>query len=131
VRARTTALAEAISHSARSFLGHGRKVATQTLAIGVIGWAFLAWIALDMGHPVAQLMMPGSWDWSAANMLMIGCMWAVMMAATMLPSVLPMILTFDVLCRRAAVCAARCVPICGWRHVLRRRAAVAGTLGPW
>jgi predicted metal-binding membrane protein len=101
VRARTTALAEAISHSARSLLGRGPKVAIQTLAIGVIGWALLAWIAVDMGHPVAQLTMPGSSDWSAANMLAIGCMWAVMMAAMMLPAALPMILTFDVLCARS------------------------------
>ena len=97
MKARTTALADAISHN---LVSRRRKVAIQTLVVGVIGWALLAWIAVDMSHPVAQLTMPVSSDWSAANVLAIGCMWAVMMAAMMLPSALPMILTFDGLCAR-------------------------------
>jgi predicted metal-binding membrane protein len=64
------------------------------LTISLIGWVFLVWIAIDMGHPVAQLMMPGSPEWSAASVLAIWLMWALMMAAMMLPSALPMILTF-------------------------------------
>jgi predicted metal-binding membrane protein len=70
------------------------------LLVSVIGWAFLAWIAFDMDHPVAQLMMPGSPDWSAASVFAIWLMWALMMAAMMLPSALPMILTFVHLARR-------------------------------
>ena len=70
------------------------------LLFSVAGWLFLAWIAVDMGHPVAQLMMPGSPDWSAASVLAIWLMWALMMAAMMLPSALPMILTFAHLGRR-------------------------------
>lgn len=64
------------------------------LMLSVAGWAFLAWIAFDMGSPVAQLMMPGAPDWTAGNLLAIYIMWAVMMAAMMLPSALPMILVF-------------------------------------
>jgi predicted metal-binding membrane protein len=64
------------------------------LALSVIGWAFLAWIALDMSQPFAQLTMPGSSNWSAASVVAIWLMWALMMAAMMLPSALPMILTF-------------------------------------
>jgi predicted metal-binding membrane protein len=64
------------------------------LATSVIGWLFLAWIAVDMSHPLAQLTMPGSSNWSAASVLAIWLMWALMMAAMMLPSALPMILTF-------------------------------------
>ena len=64
------------------------------LAVSVVGWVFLAWIAVDMGHPVAQLMMPDSSSWSAASVLAIWLMWALMMAAMMLPSALPMVLTF-------------------------------------
>ena len=45
--------------------------------------------------------MPGSPDWSLANGLAILAMWAVMMAAMMLPSALPMILTFVDLAQRA------------------------------
>ena len=64
------------------------------LAVTVIAWAFLAWIAVDMGHPFAQLTMPASSSWTASNVLAIWSMWAVMMAAMMLPSALPMVLTF-------------------------------------
>ena len=45
--------------------------------------------------------MSGSSSWSAANVLAIWLMWALMMAAMMLPSALPMILTFVQLALRA------------------------------
>ena len=64
------------------------------LVLSLIGWIFLAWLAIDMGHPFAQLTMPNSASWSAASLLAIWFMWAVMMGAMMLPSALPMILTF-------------------------------------
>jgi predicted metal-binding membrane protein len=70
----------------------GRTVAV--LAASVLGWAFLVWLSLDMDHPLAELMMPGSPGWSVASALAIWSMWALMMAAMMLPSALPMILTF-------------------------------------
>ncbi|MEO6322649.1 MAG: DUF2182 domain-containing protein, partial [Polaromonas sp.] len=77
------------------------KLATGILAISVIGWIFLAWIAVDMSQPFAQLTMPDSSSWSAASVLAIWTMWALMMAAMMLPSALPMILTFVNLCVRS------------------------------
>jgi predicted metal-binding membrane protein len=64
------------------------------LAISAAGWVFLAWLALDMASPLAQLVMPLSPDWSASILLAVWSMWSVMMAAMMLPSALPMILTF-------------------------------------
>jgi predicted metal-binding membrane protein len=64
------------------------------LCAGVVGWAFLAWLALDMSTPFAQLTMPASPNWSVAETGAIVFMWAVMMAAMMLPSALPMIVTF-------------------------------------
>ncbi len=70
------------------------------LGLSVVGWGLLAWIAFDMGHPVAQLTMPTSSAWQWDNLLAIWCMWAVMMAAMMLPSALPMVLAFVSLCRR-------------------------------
>ena len=70
------------------------------LALSLVGWALLAWMALDMSHPVAQLMMPESSTWSMANLWAIVFMWAVMMAAMMLPSALPTVLTFARLCER-------------------------------
>lgn len=64
-------------------------------------WAFLAWLVFDMDSELAQLTMPGSSDWSGASIAAIGFMWAVMMAAMMLPSALPAILTFTRLSVRA------------------------------
>jgi len=64
------------------------------LAISLASWAFLVWLTVDMSHPFAQLTMPESSRWEIANLLSIFVMWAVMMAAMMLPSAFPMILTF-------------------------------------
>jgi len=64
------------------------------LGLALLSWVFLAWIAFDMGNPFAQLTMPKSARWSGANAVAVWMMWAVMMGAMMLPSALPMILTF-------------------------------------
>lgn len=85
-----------------TLLARQPRQAVGILAISLIGWLFLAWIAVDMGHPLAQLTMPISSSWSAASVLAIWFMWAVMMAAMMLPSALPMILTFVHLSLRSA-----------------------------
>jgi predicted metal-binding membrane protein len=70
------------------------KAAMAVLALAVAGWVFLLWLVFDMGHPLAQLMMPGTAQWGLASTLAVFAMWALMMAAMMLPSALPMILTF-------------------------------------
>jgi predicted metal-binding membrane protein len=70
------------------------------LALSLAGWALLAWLVLDMSHPLAQLTMPASADWTVANVVAAWAMWAVMMAAMMLPSALPMIVTFVQLSER-------------------------------
>jgi len=67
------------------------------LAIILSGWVALVWLAFDMSHPLAQLMMPLSSHWKAANLAAIVAMWAVMMAAMMLPSALPMFRIFATL----------------------------------
>lgn len=77
-------------------------LATAILVLSVLGWLFLAWIAVDMSQPFAQLTMPHSSHWSLASVLAIWTMWAVMMAAMMLPSALPMVLTFVDLSGRSA-----------------------------
>ena len=81
-------------------MAHRRTLIIWLLASSIIGWAFLAWVALDMEHPFAQLMMPTSPAWTLANLWAILSMWAVMMAAMMLPSALPAVLTFARLCER-------------------------------
>jgi predicted metal-binding membrane protein len=77
-----------------SLVAGGPQQAAAVLAVSVAAWGFLTWIAVDMGHPLVQLTMPGSPSWSVASVLAIFVMWAVMMAAMMLPSALPMILAF-------------------------------------
>ena len=71
------------------------------LALSVGGWAALTWMAMDMGHPLVQLAMPMSSNWTTTNLLAIWSMWAIMMAAMMLPSAMPMVLTFTRLCSRS------------------------------
>jgi predicted metal-binding membrane protein len=62
------------------------------------GWLLLYWGATNMGSPAAQLTMPMS-DWSGANWLAVFIMWAVMMAAMMLPTTMPMVSVFGSLNR--------------------------------
>ena len=71
------------------------------LGITVAGWAFLAWLAIDMGTPFAQLAMPMARGWTAGNVAAVATMWVVMMVAMMLPSALPMILAFVAVSRRS------------------------------
>jgi predicted metal-binding membrane protein len=62
-------------------------------------WLLLFWGATHMDSPAARLTMP-MFDWSLANWLAVFIMWAVMMAAMMLPSAAPMVLCFGELNRR-------------------------------
>src|SRR5262245_49056482 len=69
-------------------------------AAALVGWLFLLWGATDMRSPIAELMMPMSPTWSLANWFAIFAMWSVMMAAMMLPSATPMVLSFAALNRK-------------------------------
>jgi predicted metal-binding membrane protein len=74
--------------------------ATALLIAIVVGWVFLAWAVVDMSNPLAQLMMPMTPAWSTTNVVAVFVMWSVMMMAMMLPSAVPMVLTFTALSRR-------------------------------
>lgn len=84
---------------ARQVLNHAEIVTAIGLAL-VASWGFVAWITLDMSHPVVMSMMPvdASWSWGTVGAVFL--MWAGMMAAMMIPSAAPMILTFDAIERR-------------------------------
>jgi len=69
-----------------------------TVVLG--GWLLLLWGATNMDSPLAQLMMPITPSWSLANWLAVFAMWSVMMAAMMLPSAAPIVLTFAGLNRK-------------------------------
>ena len=91
----TTDPGEPVSGVSTPVPRHAAIVAS--LALSLLGWTLLVWLAFDMGHPLARLTMPMSPHWTAANLLAVFVMWAVMMVAMMLPSALPMIQTFSTL----------------------------------
>lgn len=101
-----------------------------TLAIVAAGWAALVWLVVDMGHPVAQLTMPLSSSWDAANFVAIAGMWAVMMAAMMLPSALPMVRTFASICAQQDETARWRSFVVGYLLVWAAF-SVAATAGQW
>ena len=71
------------------------QIITAMAIVLAASWSFVAWMTLDMSHPFVRQMMPGDASWSSATVGAVFMMWAGMMAAMMLPSAVPMILTFD------------------------------------
>ncbi|MDI1279337.1 DUF2182 domain-containing protein [Methylobacter sp.] len=83
------------------------KTQTSILAI-VLVWVFAAWGYLFYQHnqmisqPMSSMWMPPSEPlaWRFIDFALVYFMWAVMMAAMMLPSAIPMILAFVRVCRQ-------------------------------
>jgi predicted metal-binding membrane protein len=66
-------------------------------AAATLAWAYvlyMSWGMRHMGSAVAMAIMPRMTDWGAVDLLLVLAMWAVMMAAMMLPSSIPMVLGF-------------------------------------
>ncbi|MCK9608738.1 MAG: DUF2182 domain-containing protein [Methylomonas sp.] len=66
-------------------------------------WGFLIYQAWQMTHlAMAEMWMPPSRlsQWLMGDFAWVFCMWAVMMAAMMLPSILPMLSAFSRYCQR-------------------------------
>ena len=66
-----------------------------------LGWAWIVPMARDMYGPMtgaSAWMMRSTWD--APHLLLLWLMWAVMMAAMMLPSAVPLLLLYDGVLRR-------------------------------
>jgi predicted metal-binding membrane protein len=93
------------------------------------GWMLLYWGATHMGSPAAQLTMPMS-DWSAANWVAVFIMWAVMMAAMMLPTAMPMVSVFATLNRTRGE-SGRTVAFVAGYLALWTAFAAAATLAQW
>jgi predicted metal-binding membrane protein len=74
------------------------------LALAVGGaWGYLLYQSWRMSHlPMAQMWMPPNrlTDWTMGDFTWVFVMWAVMMAAMMLPTALPMLAAFSRYCRR-------------------------------
>lgn len=91
------------------------------LAIG-LAWAWL-YSGAGMMEAMGDMLMPmSSGPWSLGHALLVLAMWAVMMAAMMLPSAAPMILLHGTLARRRAD---------GGDPALACAAAAAGYLAVW
>lgn len=88
-----------LTASSRDLIRAHAWTAASIWAPTLVGWLLLLWGATNMHSPVARLMMPVS-AWSMANWLAVFTMWTVMMAAMMLPSAAPMVLSFATLNRR-------------------------------
>ncbi len=90
---------QSFTASSRDLIFERRWTALGIWASALGGWLVLIWGAANMNSPAARLAMPID-HWSAANWLAVFVMWAVMMAAMMLPSAAPMVTCFSALNRR-------------------------------
>lgn len=85
-----------------------RLVVAAILGLTALSWAYLVWMAADlggemsggMGSGMAMAMSMGPAVWTTVYAVLMLAMWVVMMAGMMLPSALPMILTFATIGRR-------------------------------
>ena len=77
-----------------------RLIAAVGLAgIASLAWLYVAWLAGDMGA-MADAATPALQPWTPADAVLMFVMWAVMMAAMMLPSAAPMILLHAAVARK-------------------------------
>ncbi len=86
------------SPSAAAFPRAGRLGAGLGIAVLlVLSWAYLlymVWGMENMAEVADSLLMPAMVDWSGADLVLVFVMWAIMMAAMMLPSAVPMLMLF-------------------------------------
>lgn len=70
------------------------------VVVGMVGfaagsWAYIWLVATRMSDMSSALAMPMTSAWSPVQTALMATMWVVMMAAMMLPSAVPMVLTYD------------------------------------
>jgi predicted metal-binding membrane protein len=67
------------------------------VAVAGVSWLYLvymAWGMTNMDVPAAQLFMPAMMHWGAMDLVLVFVMWAIMMAAMMLPSITPLAMRY-------------------------------------
>ncbi|MDR6448142.1 putative metal-binding membrane protein [Paraburkholderia terricola] len=72
-------------------------------AAATLAWIYLLNMSWGMEHMDAgavMVIMPRMTDWGVIDLLLVLAMWAIMMAAMMLPSIVPMVLSFAFLSRQ-------------------------------
>ena len=65
------------------------------VAVLAVSWTYLLYMVWGMGHmdvSAQWLLMPRMDNWNGVDLLLVFVMWAIMMAAMMLPSAMPMLL---------------------------------------
>lgn len=85
--------------------GLATPVTAGLVATTFVAWGITLWPAFDMESPLAHHMMPHHGGWTVANVVAVFLMWAVMMAAMMLPGATPMVQFYDDLARRTETTA--------------------------
>lgn len=79
---------------------HDRAAILSILGLGAGAWALVIWSAVNLDAPVVRAMMPMTEVWSWQSAVAVWAMWAVMMAAMMLPSAAPMIVVHRRIARK-------------------------------
>jgi predicted metal-binding membrane protein len=67
------------------------------VAVAGVSWPYLvymAWGMANMDVPASQLFMPAMMHWGPTDLVLVFVMWAIMMAAMMLPTATPMVRAF-------------------------------------
>ena len=92
-------------------------VAAALAAVGLLAWGYIVYLAGSMGAmdgggmaTMAAMAGPRWAAWGVADFALMFLMWAVMMAAMMLPSAAPMLLTFAAVNRRRQESSSPFVP---------------------
>src|SRR5215472_5323017 len=97
-------------------------VAFALVAVTVLAWAYVLWLAAQMNAQMAMANMPGMdmgmmtpafVPWTGARALFLFAMWAVMMVGMMTPSAAPMILIYNQVARQSATLGHNFAPA-GW-----------------
>ncbi len=79
------------------------KILALLIIITLTAWGFLFYQYWQMNTlPMSKLWMPPDsvWQWQMGDFIVVYIMWAVMMAAMMLPSAIPMIKVFSISCEK-------------------------------
>ncbi|MQB00978.1 MAG: DUF2182 domain-containing protein [Actinobacteria bacterium] len=76
-------------------LGARRIIVVVLAGFAAASWAYLGVVAAQMGDMSSTLAMPMTSAWSPVQVALMVILWAVMMGAMMLPSAVPMALTYD------------------------------------
>ncbi|MEO6651759.1 MAG: DUF2182 domain-containing protein [Ilumatobacteraceae bacterium] len=69
--------------------------ATGVIAVTVIAWAYLFFLAARMGAMGSPLSMPMTSAWTGGDIVLMWTMWTVMMIGMMMPSAVPMITAYS------------------------------------